>query len=557
MQRSLVESEDWVLLEERDYSLEKREKKNDLSEAIVETLATSQQQLTLFLRQITQIGDELSPETNPLMIRYLLNLLRVTEELFKPYPAFLTDEEKDQKAYETLLFELKTYKPLKDLVQHVHTRSSFMTVQKEGIGIAQRFQSPDDIELNLLTFNGAWLPELGMADHPLIQINKKILRNNTIRAREAIEFLSELIKLKSLDIFYFEEAFDKRIRRLLIEAFGAMGYASLGSEGEAYFNAGSGLLGFYKKDRLTLCDTVFQSYKGTGIGAKIVEHLGSETFAQKGIHGAKFIVTNQHGKKNVVSTLATHQMTAGFFSNDDTWEGSISDVRGRESQMVHFMAENWAKLPIKDDKGETIPHLGTAILGDFNKTLGLPYQMLSVSTGMSAPNHFEPLDVKYSGDHNLGLNLLSNTKKSCWPFPRNAKWAMNPKPGRTNGKKPINHERIQEAILENLATGTTFPATLLTSNKKGEQELTLQTTENRVIDLIAVSPDQSTIKAFESWIVLSINSSGKAISDHTMLWSVALFSPKVVHSDKSHLFFSAKKEMEMGKTVNMMGTGLR
>lgn len=526
MQRSPLEppgsdeaDSDWVLISSED--LQKRpkplEQKTELVRAkILHSLTDLEPLLTDFLHLSAMAsGDELSAESNPLLVGYFFNMLKVMKELFKPTPSLLPPEKKDEKAFEELRTKFSENRPIRHLLEHIHQRSGFLKLTPEGIGVDETQFEPEDMQINVVTLNGAWLPEVGFIEDPFIQINKPILRPNRIRANDAVELLKDIIKLKKLHIIFFEEAFDKRTRNFLIEEFQKLGFESIGKEGERLFNAGSGLLGFYNKEFLTLYNCIFQLFPGARIGAEMA--------AGKGVWGGNFIA-NVNGKKRAFTVFFTHEMTPGFFNWIEAVQGTMSEVRGRESGDIHFLSGTWAKQNIIDpNTKERIPHLGIIYAGDMNKTMSLPYQLLSISTGKSTGNKNLLLDVKYAGDHNLGLSLLSKSKKDSWCIPKNSKWICDPKTIRSTGKKPVNSTKMIEALLGNFATGTAFPQDILKRNKNGLAELTLQTTENHVIDLLAAEPDEAAIKAFESYVVLTVNKSGKAISDHLMLWAVAVF----------------------------------
>ena len=447
-----------------------------------------------------------------LISRLTRDLSYINKELLRPDPLPLPADQKDEKAYQALREKLSAHKPLQELIDHIWKRSRFLKV---GENVGPNAKKPNDtIQLSAMTLNGAWLPEYFFG---LLQFNS-FLRHNPERLQEAIDLFHEIIQnITQLDFIFLEEAWKNLLsegstRQFLKEQFTRMGYHVFADQHDQFLSLGSGLLGFSKHP------IVDESFRGF-----VKRRTGTETIAHKGAAVAMVLIDNKY-----TVTLATMHATSGdgIIQNDVNILGTTSELRGEEQQLMHTLVEEYNKevVIVNPKTGKPYPHLGTIYGEDTNKTNNQLYQLLALSTGKSLNQRLEG-NIKYQGDFNNFKGILTRLTKECWPIPLNSIDVLQPKTTQSGSKKSIDSSLEEKAKTENLATGSTYSAEDLRENKAGHKELTLQTTEHHVIDMIAVKPnDKAPLKAFESYLLNATNTSGKAITDHAGLIAFMLFA---------------------------------
>jgi len=480
-------------------------------------------------------GGHLAQGSFKLVSELTSSLMYLLKELLQPDPQPLSAQEKDEKAYQAVRAKLEKNPALQELLDHIWKRSSFLNIGK-NIGPDAK-PAANTLQLSAVTINGAWLPTIFG-----VSLNS-FLRSNYERSHDTVNLLQDFIEnIAPLDFIFFEEAWktilcEGETRRFLKAEFEKLGYEAFGDEAASAFSMGSGLLGF---SRHHIIDQTFKAF--------IKRRAGTETIAHKGIEGAKVVIDlkklyekiplselqklfpnipfAEGQDKFLLTVIMTHETSGDGIFNDKNVLGTTSELRGEEQQLMHNLAEEWGAQPvINKDTGQPYPHLGVVFAGDTNKTNNQLYQLLSLCTGNSPYNQRQQGDVKYSGDFNNLKAILTKLRKDCWPFARNAVDIMSQKTERAPGGKPTNEEALAEAKQENLATGSTYSVADLKANKAGKKELTLQDTERRMIDIIAVKPTrQEYLKAFECYFINLINSDKKAISDHLGLLAIWAFA---------------------------------
>src|SRR5579883_84120 len=452
------------------------------------------------------------------VLKLARDMAYITKQVLTPPPPPLPDERKDAKAYQALHDKLANIKPLQQLVDQVNGLSSTYAVGKD-IGEAPQ-ADPQNVDISTVTLNGGWMPEFLKG---LISINGTELREDQLRATEVSQFFKNMCQyVGAPDVICLEESFDAGTRKLFKDEMSKLGYVSFGDKGQKTLNAGSGLLSF---TLFPLVDETFEGYHP--------KRFGDEMLANKGIDVERVLV-EKNGVKYVLIVASTHLTSGdgifngGYLPSDATLLGTTSELRGREAQKIHNLLVQLENEPIMNPQtGQPFPALGTVLLGDFNKSFPELYTYLNLSTGNSF-NQRQQGDVKEEGFFNLFRPFLSNIDKTCWPLPKNFCNVLTPKPARVQGGKPIDPDREKMAEQQNLATGSTLPDPDLEANKAGKKDLTLQTTEHKLIDVTIAKPGSNNqLIKFESYLVQAMNNEqkAKADSDHNMLWAKMQFTP--------------------------------
>jgi endonuclease/exonuclease/phosphatase family metal-dependent hydrolase len=321
--------------------------------------------------------------------------------------------------------------------------------------------APYNGTINLMTYNIGCLPTLGG-----MQVNGDFLRPNLERATEISQVVNAWNQggtvfssqgLQAPNVVGFQEAFDKKVRALLVQKLSAYYPYNTGNAGEKILNAGSGLLLF---SQYPILEVEFHPYAN--------EMVGDETLANKGFITAKMKYNNEY----FFTVIVTHLEAGGGIDKDkQSLEGTTSIRRGE--QMGRIYAQIQTKASVAPKGSESLKYLKTFVIGDLNTTLDTESEQKSISSGSSRTNGYKKGQIKYPGQYWL-FSILKNSVPTNFFEVR----VMN---GEHEGKV-VDPVLLQEAIQQNKFTGSIYPETELKKNKNEQIQLTRQTSGNRIID---------------------------------------------------------------------------
>ena len=347
--------------------------------------------------------------------------------------------------------------------------------------------------INFMTFNIGSLPTIFG-----IQIaNADFLRPNVERVTEIAKVLNQWNQTGNQgashivpNIIAFEESFDPDVRSYLKAQLAHYYPYNSGDIGQKFLNAGSGLLFF---SQYPILEMTFHPYTNLMVG--------EETLANKGFITAKLKVDDSH----FITVIATHLEAGGaIWKDQQEKDGTTSVRRGVQMGEIYNELQTVASTPPRGY--ENLIYLKSFVMGDFNATLNNEREQKSISTGLS-DNGFKSGDIKYPGQYWL-FTALHNTVPTNFIEVRQL-------PTTKGAGKTVDPVLLQQAIQQNLFTGSTLPDDLLKPNRANATALTRQGTEYKMIDGIFESHDG--VNGDITTYITSLNESSPyrySMSDH-------------------------------------------